>query len=184
MKIFNSLRITEWRPKFTWVDTPEEAADLINLPHEDYPDRIPATLAMLKTLGPDAEELWNGVEIPGGRIEGIKGVESLQVTEDYIRVIHDVVFSDTGFGGRFRDTEVTIGRGLVHRPPDHTLVQKFIEELAARTRIWDIEDLTDWYSDFETIHPFLDGNGRVGGIIVAGYSHGLEPRKGWMAPCQ
>lgn len=182
MRIFKSLRIMEWNPEFTWVDTPEEAADLINKPHEDYPYRVQDTLDILQVLGPDARYLWHGRDTPGGgHIEGIKGVEGFQIMEQYIRVVHSMVFSDTDFGGNFRETEVTVG---MHRPPDHTLIKKFIEELAERTRIWNIEDLTDWYYDFETIHPFLDGNGRVGGIIVAGYSHGLEPEKGWLAPCQ
>ena len=33
------------------------------------------------------------------------------------------------------------------------------------------ENLRHWYFDFETIHPFVDGNGRVGGIIIAAATH-------------
>ena len=47
-----------------------------------------------------------------------------------------------------------------------------------------VEDLQDWYWDMETIHPFLDGNGRVGGVIVAGFAHARHPEKGWLAPNQ
>ena len=33
------------------------------------------------------------------------------------------------------------------------------------------ENLIHWYSDFETIHLYQDGNGRTGGIIVAAFSY-------------
>jgi Fic family protein len=35
------------------------------------------------------------------------------------------------------------------------------------------EELVWWYMLFETIHPFQDGNGRVGGIVVAIMSYSL-----------
>ena len=46
------------------------------------------------------------------------------------------------------------------------------------------EILLDWYSDFETIHPFQDGNGRVGGVVVAVYSNLWSTEGKYLAPCQ
>lgn len=51
-------------------------------------------------------------------------------------------------------------------------------------RIADIDILREWYIDFQTVHPFPDGNGRTGGIIVAAYSHQMHPLKGWLEPKQ
>jgi fido (protein-threonine AMPylation protein) len=52
---------------------------------------------------------------------------------------------------------------------------------AAYGRPETVEALKGWYTDFETIHPFQDGNGRVGGVIVAAWSHMLEPDRGYLA---
>ena len=38
--------------------------------------------------------------------------------------------------------------------------------------VQNVDSLVKWYTDFETIHPFLDGNGRVGGIVVTANNQG------------
>ena len=155
---FQHLRIVPWNPTFKWVDSIAKAADAINLPHEDYPMRIPATHLAIesKVLPMDTKSLHK---------------------------IHKKVFGDMSFGGKFRDLNVRVGP---HVAPNHYQVSALMEELCKvhNPLIQTEEALIDWYTDFETIHPFQDGNGRVGGIVVAQYSHLWFPEKGWMASQQ
>ena len=95
--------------------------------------------------------------------------------------LHRLMFGDTAHGGEFRQQEVMV---LLHRPPWAEILAKLMWELEERYRgeINNLENLYAWYQDFEAIHPLLDGNGRVGRVIAAVYSHILEPEKGWWAP--
>ena len=89
-----------------------------------------------------------------------------------------MVFDETPFAGQWRDVEVFVG---LHRPPSHQLLPKLMEELEIRYRsqLTSEENIFNWYFDFETVHSFEDGNGRVGSIILATYSHQLTELGGY-----
>lgn len=161
MQHFKHLRETPWNPTFEWVRTTLECANKINSYHEDYPKYVKATNAILQSTTTDN---------PPGRI-----------FSGYLKVIHKLIFSDKFFAGEWRKVDVVVG---LHHPPRVLVLSGLMEELESLHSISDIKDLTDWYTDFETIHPFQDGNGRVGGVIIAAYSHGLHPEEGWLAPNQ
>ncbi len=160
MTYFDHLRVASWHPTFDWVGTAEEAADRINIWHEDYPRRVEKTAGVLYSL-----------------------VVPPSVAASFLLTIHSIIFGDTYHGGQLRKGHVIVGQ---HRPPAVEDVPKLMEELedAYLGKITDLEVLKDWYSDFETIHPFHDGNGRVGGVVVAAFSHYLHPDKGYLAPNQ
>ena len=171
--IFNHLRKTPWEPTFTWVATVEEAADQINSFHEDYPKRVPKTM---KAIGDLCDMMDNVVLLYPGSVKG--GIISTYL----FLAIHTQVFDDTPFAGRPRDVQVRVGGP---RPPPSFEVPRLMAKLQdAYTAVTTLETLKEWYWDFETIHPFQDGNGRVGGIMVAAYSHAFEPSQGWLAPNQ
>ena len=157
---FAHLRETDWSPTFDWVKTAEEAADQINSFHEDYPKYVKMTAAVLPEVANHACQI----------IEG-----------DFLKRVHELVFADQPWAGRWRTVDVIVGQ---HRPPQRLLVADLMQELEHAYDIQDMATLLEWYKDFETIHPFQDGNGRVGGIIVAAWSTNLEPLKGWLTANQ
>lgn len=155
---FGHLRESVWSPTFEWVETSLECADKINSYHEDYPKYVGATKSVLEKTGA-------GNWIPSSQLWGI----------------HQLIFSDQSWAGNWREADVIIG---MHHPPQKLVVADLMDELEEAYTIASVEDLIEWYKDFETIHPFRDGNGRVGSVIVASYAHKLHPEKGWLAPNQ
>ena len=158
MSIRSELRVTEWCPKFAWVSSIEEVAESINRPHEDYPHRVQATVSEIERL--------SKLHLPDT-------IPNLLLLE-----IHRAVFWDEDFKGQWKEIDVVVS-------PDHapriTRVADWMQRLESEYegKALDVGALREWHLDFETIHPFPDGNGRTGGIIVAAYSHQLAPEKGW-----
>lgn len=156
--IRSELRVTDWQPKFEWVPSTASAADAINRPHEDYPHRVEATESELERLS--------------------RLVLPLTIYSRLLLDIHRAVFADTDFAGQWKETDFFLG-------PDGLKVSKVADWMARleddyRGKALDLPTLIQWYIDFETIHPYPDGNGRTGGIIVAAYSHQMEPKRGWL----
>lgn len=152
---FEHLRKTPWYPTFEWVKTSLACATKINSYHEDYPKYVEAT--------------------------GIALDKSPDISNNHLLSIHRLIFSDKSFAGKFRGVDVRVG---THQPPRTFEVMNMMTQLESLYHILTIDDVIEWYKDFETIHPFQDGNGRVGSVIVAEYAHKLYPDKGWLAPNQ
>jgi Fic family protein len=93
------------------------------------------------------------------------------VTERTIREIHALVLmNDTKNKGTYRNVAVAI-LGTAQTPPPPYLVHEQMETLIADyeglkqdTHI--IEAVAEFHLRFEGIHPFIDGNGRTGRLIL------------------
>lgn len=98
------------------------------------------------------------------------------VTPDTILNIHEALMrgQDHANPGRFRDEQVWIGaaptpHGATFVPPHHDRVRAGIHDLCAFTTRTDLPLLTQAalaHAQFETIHPFNEGNGRTGRALV------------------
>jgi Fic family protein len=99
------------------------------------------------------------------------------LTPDHLLAIHDALMhgQDRADPGRFRDQQVWIGGTdySPHRaafvPPRRSRVEESIDDLCAFTTRTDLPLLAHAAvsdAQFETIHPFNDGNGRAGRALV------------------
>ena len=111
--------------------------------------------------------------------EAMKAAVALadQIDEDAILAMHGALMrtSDPDMAGRWRSEPVWIGggafgpRGADFIAPHHERVRPAIEDLLAFARRGDIPTLPQIaiaHAQFETIHPFTDGNGRTGRALV------------------
>lgn len=131
----------QWNPRFFYTDTAYDSADAINKPHEDYPSRVEATQKIIEML--------------------VSG-DYTSITEFDAKSIHSFIFKGGNIiTGKYRDISVTVGG---HSPPDAIHIPELISNIFP---VSTSDNLEKWYSLFQTIHPYEDGNGRVGGVIIA-----------------
>lgn len=108
-----------------------------------------------------------------------------EVTADGILAVHEALLgrSDPDVAGRFRDEQVWIGasalspHGADFVAPHHERVPQAIDDLvrfAARTDVPALVHAAVVHAQFETIHPFTDGNGRTGRVLL----HTVMRRRG------
>ena len=97
--------------------------------------------------------------------------QSTPLTEKTILDIHSLVLmSDAENRGRYRKVSVQI-LGAAHTPPQPYLIQPELEQLLANYNEWKeqkhiIEAIAMLHLEFEAIHPFIDGNGRTGRLLL------------------
>jgi hypothetical protein len=172
--IFEKLKNNSagWNPMFRWVNDLDDVANDINIPHEDYPLRVDKTKELIQMY--------------------VEAKPSLLTSFD-IKSMHSYLFSGEDFNrkyikvGGWRDTHVTVGN---YTPPDPFHLDFLMNKITPVVFKSNTQSLTgklfnatsesemiDWYILFESIHPFQDGNGRVGGIALAVMSYTL--RNGW-----
>ena len=97
--------------------------------------------------------------------------EKSELSADMLLKWHKEVFLDTkpDIAGRFRDYLVRVGN---YRAPDwqdvNKLIKEFFEWLNKNKKASHIVELAARaHYKFEKIHPFGDGNGRIGRLIIA-----------------
>ena len=133
------------------------------------------TALVLEGITIDRKPLKDHLEAIGHR-DAFKYVEELvqekkELSEYVIRCIHSLVLMDRPEDrGVFRRIPVRI-MGAFRQPPQPYLVEPMMNDLLLKhtQRKADmsfIEALALFHLDFEGIHPFIDGNGRTGRLLM------------------
>ncbi|NHW48153.1 Fic family protein [Paenarthrobacter sp. MSM-2-10-13] len=93
--------------------------------------------------------------------------------------------------GSFRDVQNWIGgsdyspRGAIHVPPPPALVPELMDDLmafCARKDIPIVAQAAIAHAHFESIHPFTDGNGRIGRALIGSISRRRRLTKNTVTP--
>lgn len=105
--------------------------------------------------------------------------ESGEITLDSLTVAHKALMHDdvleAAYAGRLRDMQNWIGgsdfspRGALYVPPPPATVGEYMDDLIAFSNRDDIPVFAQAaiaHAQFESIHPFTDGNGRIGRALV------------------
>lgn len=98
-------------------------------------------------------------------------VEQDPLSEQLILSLHNILLSgiDDFIAGRFRQSGEYVRVGTHIAPPPKYVVPMIAEILFAYADDLDgycLDQIAKFHLDFETIHPFCDGNGRTGRVII------------------
>jgi len=89
--------------------------------------------------------------------------EQSELTHDVVKEAHRLILRNRQpeIAGEYRDVHVRIGGEV---PPHPSAVPDLMEDLLERVPGSGVEAI-QWHVDFEGIHPFQDGNGRIGRLL-------------------
>lgn len=98
--------------------------------------------------------------------------KNIDIDENVIKDLHYIILKSINNenAGRYRNVNVLIS-GSNHRPPEHFLVQQNMEELIKwydenKNKIHPVKLAAEFHHKFIFIHPFIDGNGRCGRLLM------------------
>lgn len=132
------------------------------------------TALVLEGVTIDKKPLKDHLEAVGHRDAFLYVLELVRnktpISEFIIKQIHTLVLMDRPEDrGVYRRIPVRI-MGAFHEPTDPVLVpeqmEALVKEFAANKKMHPIEKAALFHLKFEGIHPFVDGNGRTGRLIL------------------
>jgi Fic family protein len=100
-----------------------------------------------------------------------KKSEEAEISKETILFLHQMLINNINdsIAGRFRKTGEYVRVGT-HIAPAPETVEKMTDDLLSNytgnINSFFIDKIAKFHLDFETIHPFCDGNGRIGRVLI------------------
>jgi Fic family protein len=100
-----------------------------------------------------------------------KKLSELQIDTDAMILLHAMLMTNINpeIAGRFRSGNeyVRVGSYIAAEPKQvRQLIEKIVEDYSTDLTMNSIEKIAWFHLNFERIHPFVDGNGRIGRVLM------------------
>lgn len=98
-------------------------------------------------------------------------VKDSELSKDFILLLHRMLIGgiDDAIAGRFRGKGEYVRVGTHIAPaPEHVerMMEEVLLEYSSGLDSYFLDRIARFHLDFETIHPFCDGNGRIGRVLI------------------
>ena len=126
-----------------------------------------------------AADAPHNAQLIAGNVAAMRAALTLpgKTSVESILEMHRTLINRAGntFGGEIRNEQVWVGgtpyspHGALYVPPSASRVRPLLDDLvsfAVRDDIQPLAKATVVHAQFETIHPFIDGNGRTGRVLL------------------
>lgn len=126
-----------------------------------------------------ADESPQNARLVAGNVAAMRKALASQdeITVDSIRDVHRILVNWSGesFGGELRREQVWVGgtpyspHGAHYVPPTWQRVPEYLDDIVAFISREDVDPIVQAavaHAQFETVHPFIDGNGRTGRVLL------------------
>ena len=93
------------------------------------------------------------------------------LNQEFILLLHQMLLGNINekIAGRFRQTGeyVRVGSHIAPSPEDvERMIEEILTEYHSNTELYFADKIAKFHLDFEVIHPFCDGNGRIGRVLI------------------
>lgn len=154
-----------------------------------YSSQIEGTQATLEDIFDEESEVSTNIDIQDvinhvkATNYSIELIKELPICNRYIKKVHEVLLQgsrgEEKSPGEFRHSQNWIGatgstlKNARYIPPSvvdmHECMSELEKYINSDTKVDDLIKVALIHYQFETIHPFLDGNGRVGRVLILSY---------------
>ena len=98
-------------------------------------------------------------------------VNEKELDKEIVLLLHQMLIGgiDDSIAGRFRQQHEYVRVGThIAPPPEHVerMIEALFDDYSSDHQSFFIDKMAKFHLDFETIHPFNDGNGRIGRVIM------------------